>query len=91
MKRSLAMGAVTLAVLGASASSARAAEPATRACLGTSFWALATGQDPGVFGAKAVGFAQDSTSRPGLGDGIQAVLAGLVPDHIVPNTCNDAP
>ena len=94
MKRSSAMCVVTavmVGLVGGSASGAQAAEPANRACIGTSFSGLATGQDPGVFGAKAVEFAQDPGSRPGLGDGIQLVQAGIVPDGVVPNTCNDAP
>ena len=88
MKRSVAMGAVTLALLGASASGVNAAEPATRACVGKSFSALATDHELGV---NTAAFAQDPESRPGLGDGIQVVQAGLVPDFVVPNTCNDAP
>jgi hypothetical protein len=37
-----------------------------------------------------VGFAQDpNLPPPGLGDGIQALQAGQVPDDLVPNTCND--
>jgi hypothetical protein len=37
-----------------------------------------------------VGFAQDpNLPPPGLGDGIQALQAGVVPDEVVPNTCND--
>ena len=91
MKRSLAVGAVTLAVLAASASTARAAEPANRACVGSSLSTLANGQDPGVFGENVVSFAQEPGSSPGLGDGIQLLQAGVVDDGVVPNTCNDAP
>lgn len=92
MKRFLAMSAVTLAVVAASAGAAGAAEPATHACVGESLSALASNQPaPGIFGAAVVGFAQDPASPPGLGDGIQALQAGLVPDEVVPNTCNDIP
>ena len=91
MKRSHAICAVALAVVATGVGSVEAAEPANQACLGTSFSALATGQAPGVFGARVVGFAQDPGSRPGLGDGIQVLQAGVVPDGAVPNTCNDAP
>jgi len=75
----------------ASGSGAGAGEPANQACVGESLSALATTQPfPGAFGAAVVGFAQDpNLPPPGLGDGIQALQAGLVPDDVVPNTCND--
>jgi hypothetical protein len=44
---------------------------------------------PGAFGSAVVGFAQEPGNRPGLGDGVQLLQAGLVPDEVVPNTCND--
>ena len=94
MKRSHVVSAVALAVAASgvgSVGSVEAAEPANRSCLGTSFSALATDQAPGVFGGRVVDFAQDPGSRPGLGDGIQVLQTGAVPDEIVPNTCNDAP
>lgn len=70
---------------------AGAAEPVDQACVGESLSALATTQpSPGAFGAGVTGFAQDpNLPPPGLGDGIQALQAGLVPDQVVPNTCND--
>jgi hypothetical protein len=75
-----ASGAIVLGSLGMM-SPAGAAQPANQACLGESFSALA---GPG-FGPGVVSFAQN----PGpFGDGIQAVLAGDVPDDVVPNTCN---
>jgi hypothetical protein len=78
-------------VVLASGSAAGAAEPANQACVGESLSALATTQPaPGAFGAGVVGFAQDPTlPPPGLGDGLQALEAGAVPDEVVPNTCND--
>jgi hypothetical protein len=74
-----------------SAGAAGAGQPATQACVGQSLSALATTQPaPGAFGAGVVGFAQDpNLPPPGLGDGIQALQAGQVPDEVVPNTCND--
>ena len=52
--------------------------------------ALATNQPSnGSFGAGASGLAQDPSGRPGLGDFAQAALAGLIPDEVLPNTCND--
>ena len=41
------------------------------------------------FGQGVVSFAQVFDGRPGLGDGIQLLQAGLVPDQGVLNTCND--
>lgn len=75
----------------ASGSAVGAAEPANPACVGDSFSALATTQPfPGAFGAGVSGFAQDpNLPPPGLGEGIQALQAGVVPDDVVPNTCND--
>jgi hypothetical protein len=43
---------------------------------------------PGGFGQGVVGFAQGPTTRPGLGDGIQALQAGAVDDGLVANACN---
>ncbi len=66
------------------------AQPANQACIGKSYSALATTQPfPGAFGGGVRGFAQDPNTAPGLGDGVQAVQAGVVPDDVVPNTCND--
>jgi hypothetical protein len=82
---------VFVSVVVGPASAAGAAEPANQACLGESLSALASNQPaPGAFGAGVVGFAQDpNLPPPGLGDGIQALQAGLVPDELVLNTCND--
>jgi hypothetical protein len=33
--------------------------------------------------------AQAPDAQPGLGDGIELLHAGLVPDEVVPNTCYD--
>ncbi len=95
VKRTLGRAAVAAGVLAGivlgSASSASAGEPVDQACVGESLSALATTQpSPGAFGAGVVGFAQDpNLPPPGLGEGVQALQAGLVPDEVVPNTCND--
>ena len=92
--RTLLGGAAAVALaagitLGA-AGAAGAGPPTTQACVGESLSALASDQPaPGAFGAGVVGFAQAPDARPGLGDGIQALQAGDVPDAGVPNTCND--
>jgi hypothetical protein len=80
-----------LAALGLNTGVAGAGEPANQACVGESLSALASDQPfPGAFGQGVRGFAQDpNLPPPGLGDGIQALQAGLVPDEVVLNTCND--
>lgn len=88
MKRLFVIFAISLlAALGLNTGVAGASKPANQACVGESLSALAIGSQ-GAFGAGVVGFAQDPTTRPGLGDGIQAFQAGDVPDEVVPNTCN---
>ena len=65
---------------------AGAATPAVTGCVGSTFSSLATAAPRLGQGVK--GFAQDPTTKPGLGDGIQALQAGQVPDDVVANTCN---
>ena len=78
--------AVVAGACGGIVSAANAAEPAARACVGTTLSSLATAAPR--LGQGVRGFAQDPTNRPGLGDGIQGLQAGQVPDEVVPNTCN---
>ena len=81
---------VAAGLIAAVAAPASAATPRNHACVGESLSALATNQpSPGSFGAAAVSFAQDPSSRPGLGDTVQAGQAGLLSDDVLPNTCND--
>lgn len=93
--RSLLLGAAAAALAAGVTvgigSPAGAGKPRTQACVGQSLSALASDQPaPGAFGAGVRGFAQDPMlPPPGLGDGIQALQAGLVPDGLVLNTCND--
>jgi hypothetical protein len=82
-----------LAALGLNTGVAGAGEPENQGCYGESISFLATSQpSPGDFGAGVVGFAQAPPDEflplPGLGDGVQALQAGLVPDQVVLNTCN---
>lgn len=87
MKRLLVLtSASVIAVLGLSIGVAGAARPAHQACVGSSFSALAS-SGPG-FGQGVRSFARDPNLPP-LGADIQALQAGLVPDAVVPNTCND--
>jgi|GEM_PF-7010559 len=78
--------AIVAGVCGGMVSAAGAAEPAVHACVGTTFASLATAGPR--LGQGVRGFAQDPTNRPGLGDGIQGLQAGQVPDDVVLNTCN---
>ena len=91
MKRLLVVTSATaLAVLALATGVAEAGPPTNQGCYGEGISALAANQaSPGGFGAAVVGFAQDPNTRPGLGDGVQALQAGQVPDDVVPNTCND--
>jgi hypothetical protein len=90
MKRLLVVTSSVVTVLVVAPGVADAGKPANQACHGESISALASNQPaPGSFGAAVVGFAQEPDDRPGLGDGIQALHAGDVPDEVVPNTCND--
>lgn len=68
-----------------SGSVALAGQPVHRACIGhdVSGYAQAGGS---TFGAFVSGGA---SATQGLGDEIQAHQAGLVPDSVLPNSCND--
>jgi hypothetical protein len=82
--------ATAIAAGGIASGAVDAKAPANTGCYGESISALASDQPaPGAFGAGVVGFAQAPDARPGLGDGVQALQAGLVPDEVVTNTCND--
>ena len=83
----VAAGVVVVGV-GFLSPAASAGKPVGQACLGKSFSALASNQpEPGAFGAGVSGFA--TTPEGSFGRGIQGVLAGVIPDAVVPNTCND--
>ena len=95
MKRKIRIAAASMVVaaglIAAVAAPASAAKPANQACVGESLSALAMppAPSPGSFGAAVVSFAQNPSGRPGLGDTAQAGAAGLIPDAVLPNTCND--
>ena len=75
------LGAATIAVtLGAPAT---AAQPNHHACLGHDIRVYA--EAGAGFGAFASGLAADG----GVGEEIQAHLAGEIPDAMTPNSCND--
>jgi hypothetical protein len=76
--------AVTLVFLGVPVARASGPDPAW--CLGESVssFSKANARPGSVYRA----FAQDPQTEPGLGDGVQGLQAGLVPDADFPNTCN---
>jgi hypothetical protein len=81
--------------LGLNGAVAGAAEPVNQACVGTTYSEAVqlfqdAGAPPGSLGQFVAGLAQaPGTAHPGLGDGIQALQAGTVPDSVAINTCND--
>jgi hypothetical protein len=78
-----------LAALGVNTGVAGASKPANQACVGKSLSTLASNQPvPGAFGQAVSGFARDPM-LPSLGVELQNLQAGVIPDEIVPNTCND--
>ena len=85
----IAAGAVT-----GVAGEAGASEPVVQRCVGATFSEAAqalhdAGAPPGSLGDIVSGFAQQDDGHPGIGDGIQAIQAGLVPDEVAVNACND--
>jgi hypothetical protein len=88
--RTTAAAAIVTGAMLASAGVASASQPVLQACVGTTFSAAAANLPPGDVGALIAAFAQaPDTAHPGLGDGIQELQAGLVPDDVAVNTCND--
>lgn len=75
-------GALFLALVGGVA---LAGKPNNQACVGHDVSGLAQALGAG-FGQFVSGGA--STTQ-GLGDDVQAHLAGKIPDEVLPNTCND--
>jgi ABC-type phosphate transport system permease subunit len=88
--RTTAAAAIVTGAILASAGVAGASRPVLQACVGTTFSTAAANLPPGDVGALISDFAQaPDTAHPGLGDGIQELQAGLVPDEVAVNTCND--
>ena len=61
-----------------------AAQPANQACLGEDISGYAQGGS--AFGGFISGLA---SATEGVGDELNAHLAGLVPDEVIPNSCNN--
>jgi hypothetical protein len=83
--RRLVVAVLTAGALALGASPAFAAQPANQACLGHDISTYAAGGAD--FGHFIAAVAMNAT--PGAGVEVQAHLAGLVPDEVLPNTCND--
>jgi hypothetical protein len=83
MRRLAILSGVVLSL--ALASPVLAARPNNQACLGHDVSGLAAGG--AAYGAFVSGVA--STTDQGVGDEVQAFLAGQVPDSVLPNSCND--
>ena len=75
-------------VCGLTASVAGAAEPAQHACVGVTFSDGAAALPGGDLGQLVAGFARDDDGAAGLGNGIQAIQAGQLPDEVAVNACN---
>jgi hypothetical protein len=73
---------------GVATSTASAGQPVKRACLGDTFKVGAAIQPGGGLGALVSFFAQVPDGSPGLGNGIQALQAGVVTDGTLTNSCN---
>lgn len=84
----LIIGFALAAGIYAGAGTALAAQPVQQACMGTTVSSGAQAIQP--YGAVVSGFAQVSGdgNRPGVGDDIQLLQAGAIPDSVFPNTCN---
>ena len=84
--RIVVMGLIAAAALFFAGGAADAATPASKGCMGESVSAAAQGNQ-GAFGALVSSTAQ-LEGDPGIGDIVQAIQAGLIPDEVLSNTCN---
>jgi hypothetical protein len=79
--------AIAVGTLGIS-TAAGASTPVVTGCVGVTFSDAAHASVRGSFGQTIRGFAHEPDGRRGLGDGIQLVQAGHVPDEVAINACN---
>ena len=88
MSRLIITLALIAGVLGASGT-AMAAKPARQGCMGETVSSGARVIRP--YGQAISDFARahDEGNPRGLGDEVQALQDGLIPDADFPNTCND--
>jgi hypothetical protein len=81
-------GAGTLGATFIVAAPANAVQPVVQACVGTTHSSNNAAYD-GPTGQITSAFARSRVdTAPGLGDGIHDLQLGLIPDSLVPNTCN---
>jgi len=91
IRRVIITAAVAGGTIAGATGVAGAAEPVVQACVGTTFSGSAAALPPPGVGTTVSFFAQNTTGsqpNPGLGDGIQQLQAGEVPDSGIANTCN---
>ena len=84
--RSIAIGIAITSCLTIGTLPASAANPAVKGCVGKSVSSFSSTIVRS--GWLYRDFAQDPASRPGLGDAVQGLQAGAVPDAAFPNSCN---
>ena len=84
IRRTAVIGMFALVAVAFPTQSALAARPNNQACLGHDFSGYAQGGS--AFGGFVSGLA---TGTQGIGNEVQAHLAGQIPDSVVPNTCNN--
>ncbi len=84
MKKVILMAFMAIALLATSVTLVFAAQPNNQACLGEDVSGYAQGGS--AFGGLISGLA---STTDGIGADVQAHLAGLVPDEVIPNSCND--
>ena len=83
MRKLLISCAVIAAAVSVGAGPASAKQPVVKGCVGESVSSNAKADGP--YGAFISFIASDG----GLGDDVQLVQAGLIPDEAYENTCND--
>jgi hypothetical protein len=97
MKRFAVIASAIGAIGAVAVPAASAATPNNQACLGKDFSTYARFGSPGpvIVTEPGSGFGQFNAalaqSVPGLGLPIQIHQAGLTPDSLVTNSCNDTP
>jgi len=84
--------AIAAGVIVAPTGWAVASQPIVSNCVGTTSSGNARDLPPGGLGERRSYYARldvGGASAPGFGDSIHYLQAGLVPDEIANNTCND--
>ena len=94
MRKFMVAWVVAAAALTGVATAAGASRPVVQGCVGSTLSGAAhdlqdIGAPPGALGDIMSGFAHSPDGQPGLGDGIQVLQAGQLPDEVAANNCND--